>query len=464
MIPKERALFRRNHTNKRRRNRGAAYGFEALESRRVLAATAAFNSTTGALTVSDGTSAENDILISYQTVGNQTLVVVTDHGQDILPGDVATSAVKSITVAVAGGNDTVSLSYVGSAQYTQLFQTPLVDGGEGDDTIFGSKLADLLYGVGGNDTLIGLEAGDQLYGGEGNDQIFGDYGSNDAPNSGDDYLYGERGLDQLFGDQGNDRLLGYADFDRLFGNDGDDLLLGMDGSDHVFGGAGDDRMIWNPGDENDLQEGGAGSDTAEFNGSELNNLFTLAANGNRVRLDVTDLQSFVIDIGTMEDVAIRPHSGDDEITINDLSGADAPGVSINLAPAHGVLTGDQQVDRITLNGTPGDDAFNVHTLFVDHLNGPIRSYMVAGWCLVLSTELTDQLVIKALAGNDTVNASSLSVNHTVLTIDGGDGNDSLTGSDGNDTLLGGNGDDVLIGGPGTDTLDGGPGNDTETQD
>ncbi|HET9667108.1 MAG TPA: hypothetical protein VFP09_10145, partial [Desertimonas sp.] len=47
-----------------------------------------------------------------------------------------------------------------------------------------------------------------------------------------------------------------------------------------------------------------------------------------------------------------------------------------------------------------------------------------------------------------------------LTVDGGDGDDTITGGDGNDTLLGGNGNDIITGGRGTDTARLGAGDDT----
>ncbi len=296
-------LFRRNRTTNNHRR--AQYAFEQLESRRVLAASAAFNLATGALTVSDGSPTANTIAIGFQISGGQTVVSVTDGGVDILPGDVQTNVVKSITVAVAGGNDTVSLSFVAPEQYTQLFQSPVVDGGEGDDTIFGSKIVDALFGVGGNDKILGLEAGDHLYGGEGNDQIFGDYGSNNAPNSGNDFLYAEAGNDLLFGDQGVDNLFGFAGNDQLSGNDGDDL---------VFGNEGDDRMIWNPGDDTDLNEGGGGTDTTEVNGGSGAEVFTTTANGTRVRFDRLNPAPFSIDIGTTENLVVNASGGDDNFS------------------------------------------------------------------------------------------------------------------------------------------------------
>ena len=76
--------------------------------------------------------------------------------------------------------------------------------------------------------------------------------------------------------------------DLLFGGDGNDTLTGGDGDDQVFGEAGNDRMIWNPGDDTDLIEGGDGTDTVEVNGGNGAEVFTVTANGTRVRFDRVD--------------------------------------------------------------------------------------------------------------------------------------------------------------------------------
>ena len=44
-------------------------------------------------------------------------------------------------------------------------------------------------------------------------------------------------------------------------------------------------MIWNPGDDTDLNEGGDGIDTVEVNGGNGAEKFTVTANGTRVRFD-----------------------------------------------------------------------------------------------------------------------------------------------------------------------------------
>ena len=80
------------------------------------------------------------------------------------------------------------------------------------------------------------------------------------------------------------------------------MLTGGDGDDQVFGEAGNDRMIWNPGDDSDLFEGGDGVDTAEVNGGNGSETFTITANGARVRFDRIDPAPFTLDIGTTENL------------------------------------------------------------------------------------------------------------------------------------------------------------------
>ena len=64
------------------------------------------------------------------------------------------------------------------------------------------------------------------------------------------------------------------------------------------------------------------------------------------------------------------------------------------------------------------------------------------------------------AGNDVIDLTSPDYAFGSVTLDGGDGNDTLWASSGNDVLLGGPGNDDLYGGAGQDYLMGGSGNDT----
>ena len=96
----------------------------------------------------------------------------------------------------------------------------------------------------------------------------------------------------LDGGAGNDTIVGSQGADLLLGGDGNDTLTGGDGDDQMFGEAGNDRMIWNPGDDTDLIEGGDGTDTVEVNGGNGAEVFTVTANGTRVRFDRVDPAPF----------------------------------------------------------------------------------------------------------------------------------------------------------------------------
>jgi len=69
-------------------------------------------------------------------------------------------------------------------------------GGQGNDTIYGSDLADVLNGLAGNDMLYGGGGDDILHGGAGNDKLYGQ--------DGDDVLDGGTGNNELHGGEGRD--------------------------------------------------------------------------------------------------------------------------------------------------------------------------------------------------------------------------------------------------------------------
>jgi Ca2+-binding RTX toxin-like protein len=189
--------------------------------------------------------------------------------------------------------------------------------------------------------------------------------------AGNDSITGGAGADHIFGLSGDDTLQGRGGADLLFGGDGNDVLTGGDGNDQMFGGDGNDRMIWNPGDDSDVMEGGSDIDTAEVNGGNGGETFTITANGQRVRFDRIDPAPFNLDIGT-----------------------------------------------------------------------------------------TEELVVNANGGNDTISAVGNLATLIALTLDGGDGNDTILGGNGNDKLFGGDGNDFIDGNQGADAAFMGAGNDT----
>uniref|UniRef100_A0ACD5GTR9 Calcium-binding protein n=1 Tax=Desertifilum tharense IPPAS B-1220 TaxID=1781255 RepID=A0ACD5GTR9_9CYAN len=98
-----------------------------------------------------------------------------------------------------------------------------IDGGAGNDIIFGGKGNDSLLGGDGDDLLAGDNGNDTLMGGSGNDTLFGCQGN--------DLLMAGSGDNLLFGGKGNDTLMGGSGDDTLFGDRGRNLLIGGSGRD-----------------------------------------------------------------------------------------------------------------------------------------------------------------------------------------------------------------------------------------
>src|SRR6478752_6561835 len=171
-------------------------------------------------------------------------------GQRITPAVNAffTAGSGILTVNGDNANNAIDISRNAAGQISVNGGAVAIKGGT--PTVANTKLIQA-FGRAGNDSISLNEANGtlpraNLYGGAGNDTLTGGSGN-----------------DQLFGDAGNDTILGKGGVDVLFGGAGNDTLTAGAGNDQIFGQAGDDRMIWNPGDGNDLNEGGAGNDTSE---------------------------------------------------------------------------------------------------------------------------------------------------------------------------------------------------------
>ncbi|SJM93542.1 DUF4347 domain-containing protein [Crenothrix polyspora] len=124
-----------------------------------------------------------------------------------------------------------------------------LDGGFGDDTLYGDKGQDYLRGGAGKDVLYGGEDGDYLNGDAGDDALFGDAGDDFiTDNDGSNAFYGGDGNDVIggTGDQnggeGNDSLSGIGNGFTLDGGDGDDILFSDATNSTLIGGAGNDRI------------------------------------------------------------------------------------------------------------------------------------------------------------------------------------------------------------------------------
>jgi Ca2+-binding RTX toxin-like protein len=496
-------------------------GLEPLTERIVPAVVASFSPGAQTLTVF-GDSLDNTIVVSRDaagqilvnggdvpiqggmaTVANTALIQVFGQaGDDQISLDEANGALPAANLFGGDGNDTL----IGGSGADHLF------GQAGNDTLLGKGGADLLFGGAGDDVLIGGAGDDQVFGEAGNDRLIWNPGDgsdlneggdgsdtvevnggngaetftvtpngtrvrfdrvNPAPfsldigtsenlvvnmNGGDDTFTASNGLAPLIaltvdGGAGNDTITGGDGNDVLIGGDGNDTINGGRGSDVVLMGAGDDTFVWNPGDGSDTVEGGDGHDTMLFNGSNANENVDISANGSRVRFS-RDVANVTMDLNDIERVDFNALGGADTITVNDLTGTALTEVNVDLGATGG--GGDGQADTVIVNGTNGRDNINIF--------GQGTSASVVGLHTLVNITnaegANDALVVNALSGNDGVSASTMPAGILKLTVDGGDGNDTILGSQGDDVLLGGDGFDFIAGNQGNDLVFLGAGDDT----
>jgi Ca2+-binding RTX toxin-like protein len=283
-------------------------------------------------------------------------------------------------LSATGDNSTNTISFSRDAAGTLLVNGGAVASAGGKATVANTGRIQA-FGLNGNDTITLDESNGALPGAD----LFGA--------AGNDTLTGGSGADQLFGQDGNDILLGKGGDDLLFGGAGNDTLNGGTGNDQVFGQDGNDPMIWNPGDGSDVFEGGAGTDTAQINGGNGSETFTITANGSRVLFSRLAPAPFTIDIGTTENLVLNANGGDDVITAgNGLAG----------------------LIQLTLDGGAGNDTIT---------GGDGNDTLIGG---------DGNDIITGGRGDDT---AQLGNGDDTFVWNPGDGSDTVDGQAGNDTLL-----------------------------
>lgn len=438
------------------------------------------------------------------TVANTSLIQVFGRaGDDIITIDESNGAMPRANIFGGAGNDTIT----GGSGNDQLFGeagNDILFGKGGDDFLFGGAGDDVLVGGAGNDFMFG-EAGDDrmiwnpgdgtdvMEGGDGIDtaEVNGGNGAevftvtangtrvrfdrlDPAPfaldigttehlvvnmGGGNDFFSATGNLAALIsitvdGGAGDDTILGSNGADLLIGGDGDDFIDGQQGNDTILLGAGNDTFQWDPGDGSDLVDGGSGFDTMLFNGSAANEIFDIAANGERVRF-TRNVGNIVMDLNEVEKITVNALGGADTVIVNDLTGTDVTEVVVNLAGTLGGAAGDSATDTVIVNATAAGDTIDVLGLG----NSVAVIGTPASVTINTSEGANDSLVINALGGNDRLDASTLGAGLIKLTLDGGAGDDTIIGSAGADVLLGGDGDDVIEGRQGNDVALLGAGND-----
>ena len=312
------------------------------------------------------------------------------------------------------------------------------------------------------------------------------------------------------GGDGDDDLRGGNGPDVLLGGNGHDDVDGNQGADERSSASGDDRFQWDPGDGNDTVDGQGGSDSLDFFGSAIGEQIDVSANGERVRF-TRNIANIVMDVD-VEHVGYRALGGADTIVVNNLAGTHAKSVDVDLTAADGqpdtvTALGTDGADRVSFaNADPyvvveglavdtrvsgGEAAHdNVHVstlggadtitmavgitapvpLNADGGDGDDTAQYVGGngddqiqiasngaeastfapASARLDTAAIEQLEVLGRDGADTITAVGNLAALTALTMDGGDGHDTLRGGNGADRLLGGDGDDQVDGNQGAD--------------
>ena len=296
----------------------------------------------------------NLVPFSIDIGSTEKLIVNGNAGDDSIIAQTGLAGLILLTLNGDAGNDTIT-------------------GSNGVDTLNGGADNDVLTGLPGNDSLIGGDGDDRMIwnngdntdvfeGGIGNDtgEVNGavsavtgdvftiapnaarvrfdrtnlvpfaiDIGSTEKlivnGNAGDDSITAGAGLNglialELNGGDNNDAIVGGDGADVLHGGNGNDTLDGNDNPaatlDQVFGDDGNDTMTWNPGKDDDLNEGGPGFDTTVINGGPGNEQFRIAQVGARVRFARTNNAPapFFVDIGSTERLQLNAAAGADRVT------------------------------------------------------------------------------------------------------------------------------------------------------
>ncbi len=252
-----------------------------------------------------------------------------------------------------------------------------IDGGLGDDTLWGSDARDSIDGGAGDDSLRGRKGNDRITGGPGNDSLVGQ--------GGDDLLFGDEGDDTLVGNNHDDRLFGGPGDDLAQGGKGNDTLQGHDGRDTLSGQGTDDIIQGGP--DGDLLQGGfgfddlqgqAGNDTLE-GGNKADTLWGGADD---------DLllggQGFDSLFGGGDDDTLHGEKGTD-----DLDGG--PGADLFLAD------GRDQPHRHVIDLSPnGSIRIQRIRIAVD------GSEVLSDLDRIVGFDALDAILMEALAGDDTI--------------------------------------------------------------
>ena len=366
-------------------------------------------------------------------------IAITSVGGDVKvnggnPGGgnttVDSATITAIDVSGGPGANDINLAGVNGTDFTSL-DTVTVDGGDGNDTINGTQLADQLDGGNGDDRIIGdnnpAGTDDRSIGDAGNDTMVWN------PGDGDDVNEGGTGSDTAEVNGGGDETFtvapsataGRVSFDRPSNPFNVDISDDTERLD-LNAGAGIDNVT----SENGLDalgfaldiDGGAGNDVLD--GGDGADLLTGGADNDRI---VGDNNPAGTDDRSIGD------AGDDTLVWNPGDGDD-------------LNEGGDGTDTIEVNGGGGGEVFEVKPSAIPGRVAFDRTGPNPPGPFNLDIGTSERLDLNANGGDDSLNAAGPAPGLGGWTIDaeGGDGNDTLSGGDLSV--------DLLSGGAGADTF------------
>ncbi|CAM5301030.1 Calx-beta domain-containing protein [Thauera mechernichensis] len=371
----------------------------------------------------DGSNPFGTGFLILEQAGSDTLLSFDPDGAaGQAEGPVVVAVLKNVTAAtLVADNFNPNYPPDGSTEpgwvLTGTSLSEPLQGGFGDDTI---------YGLGGNDTIDGQAGNDWIHGGDGDDVIEGNFGN--------DSLYGGNGNDRLSDDQGSNLLDGGAGNDWLTSRSlsGQHTLLGGTGND-VLNATG--QAVYLDGGEQDdvlnvtgrLEQGGS---TSYVVGGSA----TLLGGAGTDRLNVSYYSNASLDGGEGNDNLRVEYTR--SATLQGGTGEDALEVYV-WGDASARTDGDSRLSQhYELDGGDDNDTLSV-----------------SGYNSVWAGQTTASL--RGGAGNDTLQVIDRSAGDTGTdggyygiaraTLDGGAGDDTLeAGGVLQLTLTGGDGADRFV--------------------
>ncbi|PAX54311.1 glycerophosphodiester phosphodiesterase [Brunnivagina elsteri CCALA 953] len=173
----------------------------------------------------------------------------------------------------------------------QNLPTTQINGGNGDDVLYGSAIAEFFNAGEGNNIIYGSEGNNIFIAGGGNDIAYGG-AANDVffLGNGNNTIYAGEGKNRISVGSGNNLVYAGAGDDIIFTGAGDDLIYAAEGNNTISAGIGNDTVYTGSGSDKFILDAGTGSTTIIgygandqiSHGSTLvaNSVLSTAINGN----------------------------------------------------------------------------------------------------------------------------------------------------------------------------------------